>query len=278
MDLGVALYFKGDFKSAIASYDESIKLRPNSARAFTNRGAAHRKLGHREQALADESQAIKLDPTDPINYDNRGLAFQHDGDHDRAITDFDEAIRLQPQASFLADRGDSYIANKDYDRAVADYDRAIKLDPAFARAYNNRGVAFKHKGDFNRAMADFEQALRLAPEFDDAKENLADLREERDRRGSASGENSLAPTFDCKSAALAVEKTICADPELSRLDRQIDDAYRTALAKLGRHGVTRLKREQRAFIAKRDKEFGRASYDVKRALEKRLVQLREMGG
>lgn len=278
MDLGVALYFKGDYKSAIASYDESIKLRPGSARAFTNRGAAYKKLGRHEQALADESQAIKLDPVDPVNYDNRGLSYQHDGDHERAIADFDEAIRLRPQANFLADRADSYIAKQDYDRAIADYDRAIKLDPGFARAYNNRGVAWRRKGEPDRAMADFEQALRIAPNFDDAAKNLANLREQRDRRASASGANSIAPTFDCKTATLAVEKAICADPDLSRLDRQIDDAYRAALAKLNRHGVARLKRAQRAFIARRDKEFGRDDYDIKHALERRLAQLREIGG
>ena len=49
-------------------------------------------------------------------------------------------------------------------------------------------------------------------------------------------------------------------------------------AKLGHKGVARLRREQRAFIARRDKEFGSDGYDIKRALERRLAQLRDMGG
>ncbi len=272
MDRGAAYYFKEDFQNAIKSYDESIKLRPNSARVFTNRGA-YKKLDNREQALADESQAIKIKPTDPINFDNRGLSYQENGDHDRAIADFDEAIRLRPQASFLTNRGDSYNAKRDYDRAISDYDRAIKLNPGFVRAYNNRGAAWRGKGDNGRAIADYEQALRIDPHMDSAAQNLAVLREERDRRGTVAGANTMLPTFDCATAKRAVEKAICSDPELARLDRQIDDAYQPALARQGKRGVSELRREQRAFIARRDRAFGDHDYQIKREFERRLKTL-----
>ena len=268
----------GQYQAAIDDYGEAIKLNPKRAQTYSNRAAAYKKIGRYEQAIADDSTAIKMEPDNPEFFANRGLSYQSNGDNDRAIADFDEAIRLKPTANFLTNRGDSYNHRKDYDRAIADYDRALKLDPGYDRAYNNRGAAWRGKGDIDRAIADYEQALRLNPRDDNAAENLAELREERDRRASAGGENSLAPTFDCKTAARAVEKAICADPELSRLDRQIDDAYKAALAKLNRCETARLRREQRAFIARRDKEFGRDGYDVKRALERRLAQLRDMGG
>lgn len=38
-----------------------------------------------------------------------------------------------------------------------------------------------------------------------------------------------AASFDCKKAATKVEKLICADPELSRLDERMADAYAAAL-------------------------------------------------
>jgi uncharacterized protein len=114
--------------------------------------------------------------------------------------------------------------------------------------------------------------------LDEAADNLATLRRERDRRGTLSGANSVLPTFDCATARRAVEKAICSDPELARLDRQIDDAYKAALAKLDRRGVARLRREQRAFIARRDKAFGDPDYQIKREFERRLAKLRQMGG
>jgi uncharacterized protein len=86
----------------------------------------------------------------------------------------------------------------------------------------------------------------------------------------------MLPTFDCATAGRAVEKAICSDPDLSRLDRQIDDAYKAALAKLDRNGVARLREEQRNFSAKRNKSFGNPNYQLKRELEARLLALRGM--
>src|SRR6201999_2817864 len=100
-------------------------------------------------------------------------------------------------------------------------------NPGFYLAYNNRGAAWRRKGDIDRAIADYEQALRINPRMDMAAENLATLRLERDRRSTLT--ERLLPTFDCRSAKRAVEKAICSDPDLSRLDRQIDNAYKAAL-------------------------------------------------
>ncbi|MBI4367700.1 MAG: tetratricopeptide repeat protein, partial [Deltaproteobacteria bacterium] len=188
--------------------------------------------------------------------------------------DYNEAIRLAPQANFLTNRGDSYNLKGDYDRAIADYDRALKLNPGFYLAYNNRGAAFHKKGDLGRAIADYEQELRVNPRFDSAAENLAAVRQQRDRSDTIT--ERLLPTFDCATARRAVEKAICSDPDLSRLDRQIDDAYKSALAKLDRKGVARLREDQRDFNIKRNKFFGRPDYQLKRELEARLLALRGM--
>jgi len=86
----------------------------------------------------------------------------------------------------------------------------------------------------------------------------------------------MLPTFDCGNATRAVEKAICSDPDLSRLDRQIDDAYKAALTKLDRKGVAHLRDEQRNFNATRNRSFGRPDYQIKRELERRLAVLRAM--
>ena len=73
-----------------------------------------------------------------------------------------------------------------------------------------------------------------------------------------------------------MEKAICSDRDLSRLDRQIDDTYKAVLAKLDRKGVARLREEQREFNIRRNKSFGSFDYQLKRELEARLLALRGM--
>jgi tetratricopeptide (TPR) repeat protein len=264
IDRGVAYYFKDNYEKAIADYDAAIRIDPKRSHAYTNRGAAYKKLGRVDRAIEDESEAIKLDPLVPEYFDNRGLSYADNGDYDRAIIDYNEAIRLAPQPNFLTNRGDAY-------QAKGDLDRALKLSPGFTKAYNNRGVVFRKKQDYPRAIADFEQALRIDPRMDAAAENLADVRQLCDRRDTNA--QRMLPTFDCDGARRAVEKAICSDPDLSRLDRQIDDAYKAALTKLDRKGVARLREEQRDFNIARNKSFGRPDYQLKRELERRLMVL-----
>ena len=182
------------------------------------------------QAIADESEAIKLDPLEPEYFDNRGLSYAENGDYDRAIADYNEAIRLKPQANFLTDRGDSYHFKRDYDRAIADYDRAIALNPGFYLAYNNRGAAYDKKGNLDHAIADYEQALRINPHFDNAAENLADVAPGARPAQRRRLRQSVADASTAAWPRRAVEKAICSDPDLARLDREIDAAYKAALA------------------------------------------------
>lgn len=56
-----------------------------------------------------------------------------------------------------------------------------------------------------------------------------------------------AATFDCRKAGTAVEKTICADPALSRLDDRLGAAYKAALNGGGDRSV--LVASQRRWIA-----------------------------
>ena len=274
-DRGDAFYFKQDYAASIKDLDEAIRLDPKSARAFTDRASTYAKLGRIDQAIADDTEAIRLDPLTPEFFDNRGLAYADNGDYDRAIADYNEAIRLRPEAKFLDNRGNSYNYKGDYDRAIADYDRAIALDPGFSLAYNNRGAAYGNKGDVDRGIADYEQALRLNRRFDEAAENLAAARRERDRRTALNSDN-LLPSFDCGSAALAVEKAICSDPDLSRLDREIDAAYKAALASRNGKAAAQLRQDQRDFLAVRNKSFGNPQYNLRREMELRLAALRGM--
>jgi tetratricopeptide (TPR) repeat protein len=274
-DRGVAYYQKGDYQKAIDDYSQAIKLDADRPRTFTNRGAAYKKIGRNDLAIVDETEAIRRDPTQPEFFDNRGLSYAENGDYDRAITDYNEAIRLRPRANFYTNRGDSYNFKKDYDLAIADYDAALRLDPNFVLALNNRGAAWEAKGDDQRALADYDAALQRQADLETAITNRRKILTKLEREG-ATMPIAATPSFDCATAKRAVEKAICADPALSKLDRDIDVAYTRAfaIAKTGSaKAADALRQEQRDFILSRNISFGRADYDFRDAMEKRLQEL-----
>ena len=153
-------------EAAIDAYDKSIRLKPDLAEAYNNRGNAKSDLGRHEEAIADLDEAIRLKPDFTMAYDNRGNAKDSLGRHEEAIADHDEAIRLKPDyAMAYNNRG---VAKRNLDRheeAITDLDEAIRLKPDLAEAYNNRGNAKSDLGRHEEAIADLDEAIRLKPDF-----------------------------------------------------------------------------------------------------------------
>ena len=117
-----------------------------------------------EHALADYDQAIKLDPNDASPYVNRGLLLQRTGKTAQGINDMTAALKLDAKdATILLNRALLYLSINMYDRAVDDLSEAIKLNPKYADAYINRGYCYHMKKQYRSAIKDFDEAIPLAP-------------------------------------------------------------------------------------------------------------------
>ncbi|QXI31006.1 lysozyme inhibitor LprI family protein [Pseudomonas vanderleydeniana] len=66
------------------------------------------------------------------------------------------------------------------------------------------------------------------------------------------GSPAIAASFDCQKASTAVEKAICASPELSGLDSALGDYYSQAMAKLAPEPREALRSDQRAWLQTRN--------------------------
>lgn len=161
---GMARSRKGARDAAIADYDKAISLDPNSALAYNNRCFERVEKRHFEAAIPDCDKAIALDPTFAYAYNNRGLAFDSLGKLDKAIPDYDKSIALDAEnISAYQNRGDARGQIGDWDGSLADYEKVIALDPNSALAYNGRGLARYWRGEIDQALADFNKVLALNP-------------------------------------------------------------------------------------------------------------------
>jgi uncharacterized protein YecT (DUF1311 family) len=59
---------------------------------------------------------------------------------------------------------------------------------------------------------------------------------------------AIAASFDCNKAASWLEKTVCSNPELSKLDEELAKAYHDALASLSPEGQKETKQYQRQWL------------------------------
>jgi tetratricopeptide (TPR) repeat protein len=204
-------------------------------------------------------------------------------DHDRTLKAcgalIDNAKTEKPdRIKALVARAAAYERKGMIDRAIADYDGALRLDSAQADVHNARGELLRKKGDLPKAIADFAAAIRLNPDHAIARANHRALAQEAERQGvlrAVAGK----PSFDCATARRKVEKAICANPELADLDRDVKGSYeRAAAEKLTPQQARTLRREQEEYLARRNREYGRPGYDLKKAMLERLQRINGIDG
>ena len=158
-------YFRqGKYEEALADYNEAIRIDPQDALAYYNRGTTKGALDRHQEAIHDFDQAIRLKPQEALAYDNRGTAKGTLGQLQEAIDDFDQAISLNPQhVTAYYNRGTAKGRLGRFQEAIDDFDQAIRINPKSALAYNNRGNAKSALGRQEEAIVDYSEAIRLKP-------------------------------------------------------------------------------------------------------------------
>jgi tetratricopeptide (TPR) repeat protein len=194
-----------------------------------------------------------------------------------ALIDNEKTVRADRIKALIA-RAGAYDRKGMTDRAIGDYNGVLRLDPALADIFNARGELWRKKGDRPKALADFGAAIKLNPDHVAARANNKSLAQELERLGALKAVAGK-PSFNCRTARRAVEKAICANPELADLDREVYAAnIRVVREAQSPREARALQREQDEFIVRRNAGFGRPGYDLQKAMRDRLLELNGVDG
>lgn len=173
---------KKEYDKAIMNYTEALKLKPDFADAYYNRGAAWQNKKEYEEANSDYDKAIinynkiiEKDPKYPDAYYGRGNSWYNKKEYDKAIVDYTKVIEISSDSEIalaLYNRGLAWVAKKEYDKAIKDYTNAIETEPDYIDAiFNDRGLALKAKGKNIEAIDDYTKAIQISPNFENAYYN-----------------------------------------------------------------------------------------------------------
>lgn len=137
---------QGRIEDALGLYGEILKVAPEDAATYADRGTTYAMIKKMNLALSDLHRAIELGYTDASAYCTIATIFLESGDYPQSLDYFGKALKLNPDQPFV---------------------------------YFNRARAYETLGDFKAAITDLEQCLTYNP--DDAlsariKERVAQLR------------------------------------------------------------------------------------------------------
>lgn len=132
--------------------------------------------------------------------------------------------------------------------AIYAYQEAVKLKSG--AAHNNIGELYRDGKGFQKDLNKAEEYFVLAANLNspEGKSNLSTLQAQLKKVGTptqastpstqstqtnvpAGGSTSTSPSFDCRKATTTVEKLICTNPELSKLDVGLAEMYKEAVSK-----------------------------------------------
>jgi tetratricopeptide (TPR) repeat protein len=163
--LGLEYYFKNEYNKAIEYFTEAIKLEPDNALYYNDRGICYDWLKEHEKAIVDHSKAIELEPDNARYYNSRGICYNWHKEYEKAIADHSKAIELEPDnAEYYDECGKNYNWHKEYEKAITDHSKAIELEPDNARYYNERGICYNWHKEYEKAIADHSKAIELEPD------------------------------------------------------------------------------------------------------------------
>ncbi len=157
---------RGKLELGVADLRQAVELLPDQYQARANLAAAYARQKKWADAARELDEAIRLRPDRAALYRQRGrLALARD-DADAALKDFDRAVSLEPPgdpglAEDQAERGRILQGRHLPDDAVRAYDLALEVRPDFALVHRLRAEALLELKLYADAVKAFDAYLRL---------------------------------------------------------------------------------------------------------------------
>ncbi|MBS1486329.1 MAG: tetratricopeptide repeat protein [Bacteroidetes bacterium] len=215
------------YKTALAHFNECLRLDPYYIDAYYYRAQARENLGDKQGALTDFNIYIESKPKDAdalfaraqLRYQYRQWAMARE-DFLKLLTlpagetksiffapDKEGGLGITTAQSHITSSVLNYLGLvdtqlKNYKRAIQYLDSAVKLEPSNAEFYINRGWAWQEMNDTLHAVQDYRKALSINPEGSIARHNLAvlsaakgNLREMEKLLNEANERNAQEPRY-----------------------------------------------------------------------------------
>ena len=181
--IGCLLWEGGKAEKALAAYDTAIRLQPDYAEVYNNRGNIKSGLGSHDAALDDYDKAIRLNPNFAETYSNRGSMKFRLGEHAAALADLNEAIRLQPDfMNAYINRGIAQLGLNNIDESEADLRKALELanqqENIEAKVFIEAELqqlnqaALKQSNKKPRSGGQWKGKVKIAEDFDELPESF----------------------------------------------------------------------------------------------------------
>ncbi|GAU00882.1 tetratricopeptide repeat protein [Burkholderia stabilis] len=133
---------QGRIEDALGLYGDILKVAPNDAATYADRGTTFAMIKKTDLALNDLNRAIELGYTDPSAYCTLATIFLEGGGYQKSLDYFDKALKLNPDQPFVYfNRARAYETLGDLKAAIADLVPVLQPGRCVVREDQGQGDA-----------------------------------------------------------------------------------------------------------------------------------------
>ena len=156
------------------AYAEALKLKPDSALAYTNLASALQERGDLPEARKAYERALQLAPDNPAALWNLAIVQDRLGNPSEAEKCIEKLVEVDPEREEAWFRvGYQRLLRGDSAASIEPFRVCVSKRPDWLDALMNLGVAQRRLGDLEGAKASFTQAVAQHPQSTDALRGLA---------------------------------------------------------------------------------------------------------
>ncbi|MBL7882756.1 MAG: tetratricopeptide repeat protein [Bacteroidia bacterium] len=206
MNYGVALMARGDYKSALNSFEKALTLLPNYSNLYINIAVCKSAMGLNTEVESYYQKAVLLNPNNPecysfyanwlksqarlnesMEFTKKGLEISNVhlglnkllaelnelsvvGDNPLAIAE--KKAMNNPTADNYLNLSLAYYQNGLYEKCIEAANEALKIKSDFPEAYNNICTSYNMLKNWDKAIEAGEKGLMLRSDYELLKNNL----------------------------------------------------------------------------------------------------------
>jgi tetratricopeptide (TPR) repeat protein len=158
------LYWQGDLKRAIATYEQAIDLGVSSLEPYISLARLLTLEGHTIEGVARAEAAVNRAPDSARAWAVLGMAYDWHGEVEQAIEACQRAIELAPDyADAYAYLAEAYADDGNWAKASENAEKALELDEHSVDVQRNYGYVMEVQGNYRRALEAYKAGLAIHP-------------------------------------------------------------------------------------------------------------------
>jgi tetratricopeptide (TPR) repeat protein len=172
-NLGTALYERGNYDEAVFYFTKAVKINPKKTDARMNLANVLFIQGKSNEAVSHYNEIIKTDSENADVHSNLAYVLSTQGKLDEAVFHCKEAIRIKPKHDKAHyNFGNILLKQGNIKEAATHFLEAIRIRPDYVQAYNKIGLMLVRQGKDKKAEVFFLKAIQIDPNYSEARNNL----------------------------------------------------------------------------------------------------------